>query len=82
MNLAAKSDAIIYAIGLYADANGSTSKAGRRELDRLTERTGGLAYAPASIDQVAAIALDLPARDARHECREGMPRWRGTVNSV
>jgi len=53
---------VVYAIGLTGDAQ-STNRM-RDDLDRLTERTGGLAYYPTSIDRVGAVALAI-ARQIR-----------------
>jgi Ca-activated chloride channel family protein len=50
-------DTVVYAIGLFG--NEDRAKEGRRELNQLAERTGGLAYYPESIDQVDAVALEL-----------------------
>jgi VWFA-related protein len=47
----------IYAIGLFGDA--SRAKEAHRELDHLSERTGGFAYYPPGIDEVHAVALDI-----------------------
>ena len=56
---AEQSETAIYAIGLFGDADGSAANSGRHELDRLTERTGGVAYYPASIDQIDTVALEI-----------------------
>jgi VWFA-related protein len=53
---------VVYAIGL-AGTTGSPNRT-RDELDRLTERTGGVAYYPASIDEIERVALDI-ARQIR-----------------
>lgn len=57
-------DTMVFAIGLF----GSEARAGegRHELDRLAERTGGLAFYPASVDEVQTIALDI-ARQIRNQ---------------
>src|SRR5260370_42289578 len=52
---AEQQEIVVYAIGLTGDAQ-STNRM-RDDLDRLTERTGGLAYYPTSIDRVGAVAL-------------------------
>ncbi len=54
----------IYAIGLFGDA--SRAKAAHHELDQLTERTGGLAYYPPTLEEVDAVALDI-ARQIRRQ---------------
>jgi VWFA-related protein len=53
---------VVYAIGL-AGSSGSMNRT-HDELDRLTERTGGIAYYPASLDQIERVALDI-ARQIR-----------------
>lgn len=63
---AENSETVIDAIGLFGDAGTSTAKAGRHELDRLTDRTGGVAYYPDNIDQIDAVALAL-ARQIRNQ---------------
>jgi Ca-activated chloride channel family protein len=63
---AERSETVVYGVGLFGDAESSKTKAGRHELDQLTERTGGLAYYPASPDQIDSIALDL-ARQIRNQ---------------
>jgi VWFA-related protein len=49
----------IYAVGLFHDQEASRAESGRRELNELTERTGGAAYFPASVEQVESVAVDL-----------------------
>jgi len=56
--LSRESDTAIYAIGLFG-SDSSLAKDGRHELETLTERTGGMAYYPASLDEIDAIARDL-----------------------
>src|SRR5262245_40078475 len=55
---------VIYAIGLFGDAE--SSRSARKALDRLAERSGGMAYYPSGIDTVDAVALDL-ARQIRNQ---------------
>jgi VWFA-related protein len=61
---AERSQTTIDAIGLFneRDAGGS----GRRELTDMTERTGGVAYFPSSVEQVESVAVDL-ARQIRNQ---------------
>jgi Ca-activated chloride channel homolog len=59
------SETAVFGIGLFGDGHGST-KEGRRELDTLTLRTGGIAYYPESADQIESVALDL-ARQVRRQ---------------
>lgn len=47
----------IFALGLFADRG--AARRGRRELEQITDRTGGATYAPASIDQIESIALQI-----------------------
>jgi len=63
---AERSETVVYAVGLFGQADSPTAKEGRRELDQLTDRTGGVAYYPASIDQVESVALDL-AQQVRNQ---------------
>jgi Ca-activated chloride channel homolog len=56
-------DTVIFAIGLFGDE--ARVKPGRQELDRLADNTGGMAYYPADIDQIDAIALEI-ARQIRN----------------
>lgn len=56
----------IYAIGLLNEADASRAKQARRELDRLADRTGGVAYYPGSVDAINSVALEL-ARQIRNQ---------------
>lgn len=55
---AARSDTVIDAIGLL-EGDAAKAHTAHHELDRLAERTGGIVYYPAGIDQVEAVALAL-----------------------
>ena len=57
-------DTVIFAVGLFGDED--RVKQGRRELDQLAERTGGMAYYPAGIDEIGAVALEI-ARQIRNQ---------------
>ncbi len=57
-------DTVVFAIGLFGSAE--RAKEGRSELDRLAERTGGLAYYPPSIDEIDTLALEI-ARQIRSQ---------------
>jgi VWFA-related protein len=59
------SETAVFGIGLFAD-DGSAAKQGRRELDTLTSRTGGVALYPAGPDDIEPAALDL-ARQIRRQ---------------
>src|SRR5947207_9990633 len=50
-------DTVIFAVGLFGDADRATQ--GRHELDQLADRTGGVGYYPAGIDQIDAVALEI-----------------------
>jgi Ca-activated chloride channel homolog len=57
MQAAQQRDVVVYAIGLFGHAEGT--KAARAALDRLAERTGGMAYYPSGVDTIDAVARDL-----------------------
>jgi Ca-activated chloride channel family protein len=57
-------DTVIFAVGLFGDED--RVKQGRHELDQLADRTGGMAYYPAGIDQIGAVALEI-ARQIRNQ---------------
>ena len=57
-------DTEIFGVGLFGDE--SRVKQGRHELDDLADRTGGVAYYPAGIDQIDAVALEI-ARQIRNQ---------------
>jgi Ca-activated chloride channel homolog len=61
---AERSQTTIDAIGLYNERN--EGGGGRHELRELTERTGGVVYSPASVEQVESVAVDL-ARQIRNQ---------------
>lgn len=55
---------VIYAIGLFAHPE--KDKAVRTALDHLTERSGGIAYYPETVDRVNEVALDV-AHEIRNQ---------------
>jgi VWFA-related protein len=57
-------DTVIFAVGLFGDED--RVKPGRRELDQIADRTGGMAYYPAGIDAIGAVALEI-ARQIRNQ---------------
>jgi VWFA-related protein len=57
-------DTVIFAMGLFGDE--VRAKQGRRELDQLADRTGGIAYYPADLDQISVVALEI-ARQIRNQ---------------
>jgi VWFA-related protein len=63
---AERTDTVINAIGLFTEPDSSRTAAGRRELDELTERTGGAAYFPTTVEQIESVAIDL-AREIRNQ---------------
>jgi VWFA-related protein len=62
---AEESQTTIHAIGLFTEPAGGTG-AGHHELTEMTERTGGIVYFPANLEQVEAVAVDL-ARQIRNQ---------------
>lgn len=58
-------ETVIDAIGLFSQESGHAG-AGRHELEALTDQTGGVAYFPASVEQVESVAVDL-ARQIRNQ---------------
>jgi len=63
---AERSDIVLYGVGLFGRTDPSIARRGRRELDQLTGRTGGIAYYPESLDDIDAVAVDL-ARQIRNQ---------------
>jgi Ca-activated chloride channel homolog len=67
---AQRSNALIYAIGLFTDEdmrhNRADAKKARRALTELTTATGGLAFFPESVDDTTAICAQI-ARDIRNQ---------------
>lgn len=57
-------DTVIFALGLFGTRE--RVKQGRHELDQLTDRTGGMAYYPADIDETGPVALEI-ARQIRNQ---------------
>jgi VWFA-related protein len=56
---AERTETVIDAIGLFHEQDTARAGAGRRELNELTERTGGIAYFPTSVEQIESVAVDL-----------------------
>jgi len=54
-----QADTVIDAIGLFHEQDPHRASRGRSELKELTERTGGVAYFPASVEQIESVALTL-----------------------
>jgi Ca-activated chloride channel family protein len=79
-----RSETTVFGIGLFAD-DSSSSRQGRRELEDLTARTGGVAYYPATPDQVETAALDL-AKQIRQQYTLGYtptnPRPDGSYRTI
>ena len=57
-------DTVIFAVGLFGTED--RAKQGRHELDQLAERSGGMAYYPAGIDEIGPVALEI-ARQIRNQ---------------
>ncbi|MEP6592767.1 MAG: VWA domain-containing protein, partial [Acidobacteriota bacterium] len=55
----ARSDAVIYAIGLLAGESGPQAARAREELEECAERTGGRALFPERLDNIDATVLDI-----------------------
>ena len=54
-------DIAVYAVGLSTDRDPHAGRS-RRDLEALSEATGGCAYFPATVDRVGRVALDLARR--------------------
>jgi VWFA-related protein len=63
---AERAETVIDAIGLFSGQDSSHTSAGRHELEALTDQTGGVAYFPASVEQVESVAVDV-ARQIRSQ---------------
>lgn len=63
---AERAGTVIDAIGLFSNQESSHANAGRHELEALTDQTGGVAYFPASVEQVESVAVDV-ARQIRNQ---------------
>ena len=63
---AGRAETVIDAIGLFSGQESTRASAGRHELEALTDQTGGVAYFPASAEQVESVAVDL-ARQIRNQ---------------
>ena len=61
-----QTDTAVYAVGVFRDPESTDAKEGRRELDALTQHTGGTAYYPTTADGLDAIVADL-ARQIRNQ---------------
>ena len=58
---------IVYSIGLlYANQDGREAHRARKDLETLSNQTGGIAFFPKSLDQVDSIAAEV-ARDIREQ---------------
>jgi Ca-activated chloride channel homolog len=63
---AEQTETVIDAIGLFDERDSGKSRAGRHELTTLTERTGGIAYFPATVDDIEPAAIAI-ARQIRNQ---------------
>jgi VWFA-related protein len=63
---AERTETVIDAIGLFHSQDEGRANAGRHELKDLTDRTGGVAYFPESVEQIESVAVDL-ARQIRSQ---------------
>jgi Ca-activated chloride channel family protein len=66
VQVAQKSNAVIYAIGLFADDTRKERNAGKKALNAITAATGGVAYFPESVEQVEALCAQV-AHDIRNQ---------------
>jgi Ca-activated chloride channel homolog len=57
-------DTVIFAVGLFGDED--RAKRGRHELGDIADRTGGVAYYPADVDQIDAVAIEI-AKQIRNQ---------------
>jgi Ca-activated chloride channel family protein len=57
---------VIYTIGLLYDVPGSDARRARHDLQVLSDETGGIAFFPASVDEVDKIAAEV-AKDIRNQ---------------
>ena len=63
---AEETETVIDAIGLFDERDSGKSRAGRHELTTLTDRTGGIAYFPATVDDIEPAAIAI-ARQIRNQ---------------
>jgi VWFA-related protein len=56
---AERAETVIDAVGLFHDQDPGRASTGRHELKKLTERTGGAARFPESVDQIESVVVDL-----------------------
>ena len=63
---AERAETVIDAIGLFHAQDATRASTGRRDLQEIAERTGGVAYFPASVEQIESVAVDL-ARQIRNQ---------------
>jgi Ca-activated chloride channel homolog len=63
---AERTETLIDAVGLFHAQDPSRASEGRHELKDLTERTGGVAYFPESVEQIESVAVEL-ARQIRSQ---------------
>jgi len=57
---------VVYTIGLLFDSERDEAKQARRELQKLSDETGGIAYFPSTLQDVDAVAAEV-ARDIRDQ---------------
>jgi len=63
---AQESNAVIYAIGLFADDSRAEKRKGESALKEITKATGGVAYFPETVDQVESLCTAI-AKDIRNQ---------------
>jgi VWFA-related protein len=63
---AERTDTVVDAIGLFDERDSGKARTGRHELTTLIDRTGGIAYFPATIGEIESVAIAI-ARQIRNE---------------
>ena len=61
-----QAEVLVYAIGLLSEEDKREARRAKRALDAITQATGGVAFYPASLDEVNKIALQV-AHDIRNQ---------------
>ena len=64
--LAEQTDTVVDAIGLFDEHDAGHARTGRHELGTLVDRTGGIAYFPAGVEEIESVAV-AAARQIRNQ---------------
>jgi VWFA-related protein len=82
---ASQMDALVYAIGLFSDEEKHEATKARRQLNELTEATGGLALYPKEVSEVQSRAMEV-AHDIRNQYTIGyepsLPQLDGSYRQI